>query len=310
MPRVLPLNGKDVEIGKDVNFIPPQGPTKNIINRKELNEAFGRFQGFSSPESIDFEKLDEISGAQIGNNQLFLAVVPWVNYYQALYFRLLSQNEEFLHPSSKQEHGQEKENPVPTAIDPYYGMTVQFPRDKYPSWSDFKKLHKNLRDKISPPNADGEYRSHPLSFFSAWGFWRYFTCQQLDVKQFSVDQKNTRGVELVLWLKKIGEVEASRAVKLDRKISNTGGPLLLSKPPREQACNFCLGCAQNLSQNDAPEARRLSWEHEHTRPQVLGGKDGIDSASMCYLHNRIKNTNPLYDLLTMYNILTCGDLLF
>lgn len=308
MPRVLPLNGKDVEVGKDVNFVPAQGPTKNIINRKELNEAFGRFRGFSSPESINFEKLDEISGAQIGNNQLFLAVAPWVNYYQALYFRLLSQKEEYLHPEPRQ--GQGQENLTPTTIDPYYGMTVKFPREKYPGWSNFKNLHRKHRESISPINTEDGYRSHPLSFFSAWGFWRYFTGQQLDIKGFLTDEKNTSTAVPRLWLEKRGEIEKPRAIDIDRLISGSGAPILLSKPPREQACNFCLGCAQNLSQDDAPEARRLSWEHEHTRPQVLGGRDEIDSASMCYLHNRIKNTNPLYDLLTMYNILTCGDLLF
>ena len=75
----------------------------------------------------------------------------------------------------------------------------------------------------------------------------------------------------------------------------------LSQPRTNLPCAFPLGCIQNIP--GIPNANRLSWEHEHSRPKAWGGKDGTDSQVMCTHHNKIKSDNFLFDVATLTNII-------
>ena len=287
---------------------------ESLVYRKGKKDDLQKLTSFS--QGLNLNALDSISGAAIGNNRIFLAITPMCNYYHALYMRLISGKEDYLQPQRRLHNDDDREETTfdhtkgqsSDLEDKYYGHVVTLPihnKSPTPGWNSFFQLHKKLRMKVY----DGEFTDSPFSVFAAWGFWRYYTGQSLDPRMFRLDQRRKWRVEsLERCLITVGELSGERARALDLRITSNPD-LTLSQAPKGQACNFAFGCPQNLPEDEARYARRLGWEHEHTRPKALGGEDLVDSASMCPIHNKIKMTNITLDLLTMFNILTNGSFL-
>ena len=135
----------------------------------------------------------------------------------------------------------------------------------------------------------------------AWMFWRYFSNRPLNINAWSEDFLHIAPTNK----RRDDEEEIQHGKRVWNKY---GGDYFhqfdginLSQPRKNLPCAFPLGCIQNIP--GIPNANRLSWEHEHSRPKAWGGKDGRDSQVMCTHHNKIKSDNFLFDVSTLTNII-------
>ena len=65
--------------------------------------------------------------------------------------------------------------------------------------------------------------------------------------------------------------------------------------PITGSCSWPLGCVQNIPEHeDYPMIESLFSEREHSKPSTLYSRE--PDQSMCYIHNRWKTWNPVFDL--------------
>lgn len=65
--------------------------------------------------------------------------------------------------------------------------------------------------------------------------------------------------------------------------------------PITGSCSWPLGCVQNIPEHeDYPMIESLLSEREHSKPSTLYSRE--PDQSMCYIHNRWKTWNPVFDL--------------
>ena len=312
MPRVHPsknwLLGKDLHLGGNGEL------PSNIFS--------GRLEELSpSPEIVS--AIGDFSGAAQNDILAFLKIVPYFTLFHGMYLRAIVQESSnsaisaYNRTTEKEDEkstihsdmgaaGKQKLNLVDG--EDTYG---KIPKWENPSFKDmieeFKKFVALIEIQMGGNTRDARQylQSVNIGLFQCWAFWRYFSKKSLDLKFTISDIKeafNGRLAESEIFSSPVMlNFTQEQIDKLSSLASSANSNL--SSPRRNLACNNSLGCVQNLSVNDAPKANLLSFEHEHSRPLYYGGKDKIDSSAMCWLHNKLKHENPLFDVDTFLNIL-------
>jgi len=312
MPRVHP--SKNWLLGKDLHLDGNGELPSNIFS--------GRLEELSpGPEIVS--AIGDFSGAAQNDILAFLKIVPYFTLFHGMYLRAVVQESSnsaisAYNRTTEQEdekstiHSDMKNTGKQQLILPDGEDTYgKIPKWGHPTFremtQEFNKFVNLIKNEMGSNTIDTRVylQAIHIGLFQCWGFWRYFTKQSLDVKFTISDIKEAFSGSMdeseIFTNPAMLNFTQEQIDKLSSMASSAKSNL--SSPRKNLACNNPLGCVQNLSMIDAPKANLLSFEHEHSRPRYYGGVDKIDSSSMCWLHNKLKHENPLFDVDTFLKIL-------
>ena len=281
---------------------------------------------FLEPLNLDDTRVSQIgrfTGTLVNDIEAFRILVPYYSFFEGLYFRAMTSMKsgdkkgiKLFRRNARTENGAEGE--LGREMTNVQDGSDSNTRGKLPflgkpslsemiyQWRIFAKLIEEDED-LDVQEAQFSLKNSNMGLFQVWGFWRYFSGKELDVRELLSDFKEAFPMELsddeiYQTILSLSEGEREHLATFQGTISREG---FLNHPRRSLCCNYPLGCTQNIPFDSARKANLLSWEIEHSRPQSKGGGER-DLVSMCVHHNNMKSDNAIWDVDTLLNIITMG----